>query len=106
MSSPPSYTEIDANVLTSTARSEIWYSDGSVVLQAEDRLFRVHWGVLARQSSFFSDMQGLPQPPDQPSVEGCPVIELPDHSADVEHLLTAAYDPSVRPHPRITRALT
>ncbi|KAJ7177496.1 hypothetical protein C8R43DRAFT_872384 [Mycena crocata] len=76
-------------------RSNIWYEDGGVVLQAQDTQFRVHWSILAQQSSFFRDMQGLPQPVDQPSVDGCPVIELPDSVEDVRYLLKALYTPSV-----------
>ncbi|KAJ7125105.1 hypothetical protein C8R44DRAFT_980335 [Mycena epipterygia] len=75
-------------------RSDIWHSDGSVVLQAEDTQFRVHWSVLALHSSFFRDMQGLPQPPEQPSVDGCPVVELQDTVADVEYLFKALYSPT------------
>ncbi|KAJ7043731.1 hypothetical protein C8F04DRAFT_1073109 [Mycena alexandri] len=74
-------------------RSDIWYSDGSVVLQAQDTQFRVHWSLLAQNSSFFRDMQALPQPPDQPSVEGCPVVRLHDAVADVKNLLTVLYTP-------------
>ncbi|KAJ7125109.1 hypothetical protein C8R44DRAFT_131791 [Mycena epipterygia] len=75
-------------------RSDIWISDGSVVLQADNTQFRVHWGVLALHSSFFRDMQGLPQPPDQPSIDGCPIVELQDAVADVEYLLKALYNPT------------
>ncbi|KAJ7772110.1 hypothetical protein DFH07DRAFT_734473 [Mycena maculata] len=88
MSSPPSQqTE-------GIARSSIWYDDGSVVLQAENTQFRLHWGVLAQHSSFFRDIKGLPQPPDQPTVEGCPVVELQDATGDVEYLLKALYSPT------------
>ncbi|KAJ7794538.1 hypothetical protein B0H14DRAFT_2392468 [Mycena olivaceomarginata] len=81
---------------TSVIRSEIWYEDGSVVLQAQDTQFRVHWGVLAQQSSFFRDIQDLPQPSNQPSVDGCPIVELQeDDSADVEYLLKVLYSSSV-----------
>ncbi|KAJ7188672.1 hypothetical protein C8R46DRAFT_1055465 [Mycena filopes] len=76
-------------------RSEIWYSDGSVVLQADNTQFRVHFSILALNSAFFRDMQGLPQPPDQPTVEGCPVVELPDDVADVKYLLQALYTPTL-----------
>ncbi|KAJ7642779.1 hypothetical protein DFH06DRAFT_1477492 [Mycena polygramma] len=76
------------------SRSDIWYQDGSVVLQAEGTQFRVHWGVLAN-SSFFRDMQALPQPPEQPTVEGCPIVELHDLYEDVNHLLTVLYDPTI-----------
>ncbi|KAJ7240835.1 hypothetical protein B0H12DRAFT_1134223 [Mycena haematopus] len=74
-------------------RSEIWYEDGSLVLQTQKTQFRVHWGVLAKQSSFFRHLQSQPLPSDQPTLDGCPIIELPDDDVDdVEHLLTAVYD--------------
>ncbi|KAJ7039022.1 armadillo-type protein [Mycena alexandri] len=74
------------------ARSSIWYQDGSVVLQAENTQFRVHWGVLGAQSLFFRDMQDLPQPPDQPTVDGCAIVEMQDTALDVGYLLKALYD--------------
>jgi hypothetical protein len=74
-------------------RSDIWYKDGSVVLQADGIQFRVHWGVLSEHSSFFRDLENLPQPPDQPSVDGCPVVELLDTFFDVKYLLKALYTP-------------
>jgi hypothetical protein len=76
-------------------RSEIWHSDGSIVLQADNTQFRVHWGLLALHSSFFRNMQGLPQPPNQPSIDGCPIVALHDAVVDVEYLLKALYTPSV-----------
>ncbi|KAJ7231873.1 hypothetical protein B0H12DRAFT_996082, partial [Mycena haematopus] len=76
--------------------SETWFDDGNVVLQAGNTQFRVHWGILALHSSVFRGMQGLPQPPDQPGVDGCPIVELPDDSGDVGYLLKALYIPSVR----------
>ncbi|KAJ6519052.1 hypothetical protein C8R45DRAFT_885306 [Mycena sanguinolenta] len=77
-----------------TKHSEFWLSDGSVVLQAGNTQFRVHWSVLARHSSVFSDMQGLPQPSDEPTVDGCPVVQLQDDPTDLEYLLKALYDPA------------
>ncbi|KAF8216788.1 hypothetical protein K438DRAFT_1747955 [Mycena galopus ATCC 62051] len=71
----------------SITRSELWNRDGSVVLQAENTQFRVHWSVLERNSSVFREMQGLPQPPEQPTVEGCPVVTLSDDPVDLEFLL-------------------
>ncbi|KAJ7018338.1 hypothetical protein C8F04DRAFT_1151877 [Mycena alexandri] len=69
-------------------RSKFWYSDGSVILQAEATQFS------PSNSAFFRDMQSLPQPPDQPTLEGCPVIELPDDDViDVGYLLEALYSP-------------
>jgi hypothetical protein len=85
-------------VVEDVTRSDIWYDDGSVILQAETTQFRVHWGVLSEHSTFFRDMRGLPQPPDQPSIEGCPIVELYDSFTDVKHLLDALYHPSVPIH--------
>ncbi|KAF7377619.1 BTB domain-containing protein [Mycena sanguinolenta] len=73
-------------------RSDIWHDDGSVVLLVESTLFRVHWGVICLHSTFFRDMRDLPQPADQPNIEGCPVIELHDSLEDVEHLLHALHN--------------
>ncbi|KAJ7772079.1 hypothetical protein DFH07DRAFT_879163 [Mycena maculata] len=92
MASPPAKRPRTENVLITC--SDIWYRDGSVVLQAGDTQFRVHWTVLEQNSPFFRAMQGLPQPPDQPTVEGCPVVELPDDAEDVRYLLKALYSPT------------
>jgi hypothetical protein len=73
----------------------MWNSDGNVVLQAQNTQFRVHWSVLARHSSVFRDMQGLPQPDGQPSVDRCPVMEIYDDPQGVKYLLEALYIPSV-----------
>ncbi|KAJ7250524.1 hypothetical protein B0H12DRAFT_1052387 [Mycena haematopus] len=75
-------------------RSDLWYIDGSVVLQATNTQFRVHWGVLMQHSSVFRDMQALPQPSDRPTIDGCSVVELPDNPEDVEYLLKALYNPA------------
>ncbi|KAJ7782676.1 hypothetical protein B0H16DRAFT_1493957 [Mycena metata] len=78
----------------SITRSSIWYKDGSIVLQAQNTQFRVYWGLLSQNSSFLRDLEDLPQPPDQPTVDGCPVIELPDDAIDVEFVLKALYSPT------------
>ncbi|KAJ6519038.1 hypothetical protein C8R45DRAFT_918130 [Mycena sanguinolenta] len=74
-------------------RSKVWIDDGNVILQAKDTQFRVHWSSLARHSAIFHDMRALPQPPEEPKVDGCPVVHLPDDPTDVEYLLNALYDP-------------
>jgi hypothetical protein len=94
MSSPPPPAERQSE--RQVTRSGIWYPDGSVVLQACNTQFRVHWSVLSLHSSFFHGMLGLPPPPETPTVDGCPVVELSlDSEEDVENLLRALYDPSV-----------
>lgn len=70
----------------------VWFQDGNIILEAEGTQFRVHRGILAKHSTFFKDMFEVPQPSDEPTVEGCPVVRLTDTAHDVEHLLNALYD--------------
>jgi hypothetical protein len=84
-----------------TRHPDLWFSDGSVVLQAETTIFRVHKSQLSRRSEFFRDLFSLPQSQEtsvSPSVmsermmEGCPVLVLDDLADDVANLLTVLYD--------------
>src|SRR6202034_3632094 len=74
----------DASISNSTRHSEFWFNDGSIVLNADTTLFRVHRTTLSAHSPVFSDMFGIPQPPEQCAIEGCMVVHLPDAAADVE----------------------
>ncbi|KAF9219772.1 hypothetical protein BS17DRAFT_716408 [Gyrodon lividus] len=87
---------------------DLWFSDGSIVLRAENTLFRVHKSLLARHSGFFHDLFTLPQlvadaasslsssviPSVQSSgdIEGCQVLRLHDTPEDVANLLTTLVD--------------
>lgn len=92
-----------------TRHLDLWFSDGSVVLRADNTLFRVHISQLSRHSAFFRDLFSLPQPSvrrqrsisssssfvdvdEGIQMEGCPVIVLHDSAEDVGNLLTALYD--------------
>ena len=83
----------DSGASTLERHPDLWLDDGSIVLQAETTLFRVHRTTLSTHSTVFSDMFGIPQPPDQDAIEGCTVIQLPDTREDTEFLLRALYDP-------------
>ncbi|KAF7370305.1 BTB domain-containing protein [Mycena sanguinolenta] len=85
MSLPCQRTESDSAI----TRSETWLRDGNVVLQAANTQFRVHWSVLSLNSSVFRDIEGLPQPFGEPTVDGCPVVKVEDDPADVDYLLKA-----------------
>jgi hypothetical protein len=83
-----------------TKHADLWFCDGSVILQAESTLFRVHKSQLSRRSIVFSDMFALAQPPimtthatlADENYEGCPVVKLHDSAEDVANLLLALYD--------------
>ncbi|KAJ6495804.1 hypothetical protein C8R47DRAFT_1116453 [Mycena vitilis] len=101
MSSRPAKRQRTAESSPVKRSEEIWHSDGSIVLQAENTQFRVHLTVLAMHSVYFRE-QGKSQPVDQPSTDGCPIIQLEDASStDVEYLLKAIYDPTFLAQPAI-----
>ncbi|KAL1741388.1 hypothetical protein HDZ31DRAFT_45555 [Schizophyllum fasciatum] len=71
-----------------------WYRDGSIVLQVQDVLFRVHQTTLEKHSEVFRDLLSVPQMPDEQQVEGCPFVHLEgDIAFDWTYLLDAIYDP-------------
>ncbi|KAF7351126.1 BTB domain-containing protein [Mycena sanguinolenta] len=71
----------------------IWYNDGSIIIQAENTQFRVHWTVLCKHSSFFRGFEDIPQPSDQPTIDGCPIVHLHGSAVDFQYVLEALYDP-------------
>ena len=74
------------------SQSDIWFEDGNVILVAGDVAFRVHRGQLERHSEIFRDLFSLPQPVDQPTFQGSPIIQLYDSPSDITFLLRALYD--------------
>ncbi|KAJ7689803.1 hypothetical protein B0H17DRAFT_912302, partial [Mycena rosella] len=77
-----------------TRVEELWFSDGSLVVRAEQSLFRISGGILVARSSVFKDMLAFPQPPDAENIDGCPVVRLPDQAADVTLFFRAIFDSS------------
>ncbi|KAF5340603.1 hypothetical protein D9611_007346 [Ephemerocybe angulata] len=73
--------------------SETWYRDGNIVLQAGNTQFKVHQGLLERQSSVFSELFSQPPKPGVETVEGCRVVDLEESDEDIQLLLTALYEP-------------
>ena len=75
--------------------ADVWYDDGTVVLQAENTVFKVYRGVLKGQSVFFNDLFTLPlQESDQSEkYEGCPLVTLHDRAVEVHSFLKAIFDP-------------
>ncbi|KAJ7479375.1 hypothetical protein B0H11DRAFT_1808742 [Mycena galericulata] len=76
--------------------TNLWFSNDTLVLQAEDMVFRVSESLLTTRSSVFRDMVAFPQSglnqPEQ--MDGSPVVRLHDAAADVEAFLRAIFDSS------------
>lgn len=71
---------------------EFWFPDGSIVLVAQNRAFRVYHGILMMQSPIFRNLLSLPQPNDAETFEGRPVVYLEDSAADVQELMRFLFD--------------
>ncbi|KAJ6529743.1 hypothetical protein B0H19DRAFT_1193164 [Mycena capillaripes] len=81
-----------------TRMQDLWFSDGSLVVQAENTIFRVSGAVLAARSSVFEGMLSFPQPgspiTDAEEIGGIPRVELYDMATEVEPFLRAIFDSS------------
>lgn len=74
-------------------RSDVWFEDGTVVLQADNTVFRVYAGLLSRHSAYFNDLFSAPRPANTDSYEGCLLIIMRgDSSAAVRNFLLAMLD--------------
>ena len=72
----------------------LWFEDGSIVIRAQETLFKVHRSLLALHSPIFTSMFSIPQPCEQELIEGCSVVDLPDNADDVTCILKAIYEPT------------
>ncbi|KAJ7608847.1 hypothetical protein DFH06DRAFT_1247868 [Mycena polygramma] len=74
----------------------LWFSDDTLILRAEDSIFRVTKSILAARSPVFQALFDFPQPAtDEDDVmEGRPLVRLHDSAADVEAFLRAIFDSS------------
>lgn len=73
-------------------RSDLWWEDGNIIIEAETTRFRVYKGHLATHSEFFNELFLVPQPPipdEGEIVDGCPVVRVSDSAEDWEYILRA-----------------
>ncbi|KAL4246446.1 hypothetical protein ABKN59_009639 [Abortiporus biennis] len=78
-----------------------YFTDGNIILIADNSTFRVHASFLARHSRIFNDLLQLPQPStstDSDILDGCPIVHLSDTKEDIECLLSIFYDGLVNPY--------
>ncbi|KAJ7633599.1 hypothetical protein DFH06DRAFT_1055659 [Mycena polygramma] len=75
---------------------DLWFSDGSLVIKAGTKMFRVSKAQLAARSTVFEAMvaAGPPENSQDELIEGSPVVVLHDSGEDVEAFLRAIFDSS------------
>ncbi|KAJ6592215.1 hypothetical protein DFH09DRAFT_1025124 [Mycena vulgaris] len=72
----------------------LWFSTDFVILQAGTHIFQVPAATSKAQSSVFSDMFLIPQPPsaDTESMDEYPVVKLHDDAYELEVFLKVIFD--------------
>ncbi|KIY53019.1 hypothetical protein FISHEDRAFT_34132 [Fistulina hepatica ATCC 64428] len=91
----PSSDIIDANTGVALQKhADLWFLDGSVVIRAENTLFRIHLSQLARHSICFKDMLCISHSSGSSGdkLSNCPLLNLQDTAEDMCNFLTAMYD--------------
>ena len=91
--------EDDASHVANTPTTEVardpdlWFVDGSVVLEAEETYFKVYSGILSQASPVFKDMFSFPQGGQKIEMYGnCPLVHMLDSAHDLRHFLKALHD--------------
>jgi hypothetical protein len=69
---------------------DLWFDDGTLVLQAEGSLFRIYKSILSIKSSV---LRGLLSKPPQGTVDDCPLVQLDDSADDLTYFLKSIFDP-------------
>ncbi|KAF8193261.1 hypothetical protein K438DRAFT_1589597 [Mycena galopus ATCC 62051] len=79
-----------------TRVEDLWFFDGSLVIKAGAKLFRVYKAQLAARSTVFKAMieSGIPENQGDELIDGIPVVVLHDAAEDVEVFLRAIFDSS------------
>lgn len=71
----------------------LWLDDGSIVLNVESTLFRIH-RTPCKHSKVFADMSAIPQPESgMQNIKGSPVVTIPDRADGSAYLPRAIYNP-------------
>jgi BTB/POZ domain len=89
----PCHQDIYVLMALPRQRSDLWYADGTIILDNGSVQFRVYRGILAANSSVFNDMFSIPQPSGEDDlIEGCEVVQLHDSAVDLGHFLRATHE--------------
>jgi hypothetical protein len=66
--------------------------DANIIIRSSDLVnFRVHKSALAMTSPFFRDLLSLPQPSDSETIDGLPVVQLPEDAELLNSLFSVLY---------------
>ncbi|KAL1731445.1 hypothetical protein EV714DRAFT_208687 [Schizophyllum commune] len=73
---------------------DLWFLDGNIIIRVDaTQICCVHKSVLAANSPVLSDMFSVPQPVGSETIDGLPVVTLPDSPQDVMYWLKSMLVP-------------
>ena len=82
-------TIIPTSLLDRIKSPTLWFDDGNIVLVARNTAFRIYRGLIASQSTVFSDMLVSSCASADETFDGCPTVQLSDSPEDLTHFLRA-----------------
>ncbi|KAJ7173926.1 hypothetical protein C8R43DRAFT_1119323 [Mycena crocata] len=85
---------MDAESRSESRVSDLWFSGSTVVIRAENKLFKLPGAIWAAKSTVFSDLMVLPASDEGERIDGCLVMRLDESAQDVEVFLRAIFDSS------------
>ena len=71
----------------------LWHEEGTVVLRAENTIYRLFPSILASHSPVFQHLFSVPQPSTPDTYDGVPLIVMQDSASDLTALLQAIFTP-------------
>lgn len=77
---------------TLTHCPDLWFPDGTVVLQAEKTVFCLYSGLLMQTSLVFQDIFGIPEASFQETYDGRPFVQMPDPVVDMIPFLKCIFN--------------
>ncbi|KAG9022410.1 hypothetical protein FRB95_014824 [Tulasnella sp. JGI-2019a] len=96
-------TETASHYSAYTKDPNYYFTDGTLCIVVEQTMFRVHKGVVARQSEVFKDMFEITGPVSDDAgdevFENAPVIKVEDKAADIRALFSLMYNAPPRDVP-------
>jgi hypothetical protein len=68
--------------------TDLWFEDGTIILQAGSTSFRVYKGLIAARAPALGDALEN----SEETIDGCPLVRLPDSPEDLTHFLRCIHD--------------
>ena len=84
--------DLSTNDDSTNSEVDVWFDDGTLIIQAGEKSFRVYRGILSRASSVFRDMLSLAVTDGDEVIDGCPVVHVSDSAADMSFFIRSLHD--------------